>query len=234
PPAAKPVPARTSPTTTDACLPNELEVLIRARYPIIYVVSWEEERVERHLAEIARKRNKKFFVWTYTQGIIKPGAEAQRNKSGTGSPTDPLAARDAVLGQVDPAIYLFKDFHPFTEDNRSNIAIIRRLRDVAYNLRDTYKTIVIVAPMLRIAAELSKDVTIVEFALPRMDDFNRLLDRIIEDVKDKPRISINLDAEGRERLLHAASGLTLKEAENVFAKTLVLDGKLDAEDISIV
>ena len=29
-------------------------------------------------------------------------------------------------------------------------------------------------------------------------------------------------------------GLTLKEAENVFAKTLVLDGKLDADDISVV
>jgi AAA+ superfamily predicted ATPase len=218
----------------EARLQDEMEVLIRARYPIIYVVSWEEERVERHLAEIARKRNKKFFVWTYTQGIIKPGAEASRTKSGGGNTTDPLAALDAVLGQVEPAIYLFKDFHPFTEDNRCNIAIIRRLRDVAYHLRDTYKTIVIVAPMLRIAPELSKDITIVEFALPRMDDFNRLLDRIIEDVKDKPRISINLDAEGRERLLHAAGGLTLKEAENVFAKTLVLDGKLDADDISIV
>ena len=28
--------------------------------------------------------------------------------------------------------------------------------------------------------------------------------------------------------------MTLKEAENVFAKTLVLDGKLDADDISVV
>jgi len=26
---------------------EELEILIRARYPVIYVVSWEEERVER-------------------------------------------------------------------------------------------------------------------------------------------------------------------------------------------
>ena len=68
----------------------------------------------------------------------------------------------------------------------------------------------------------------------RVGDFNALLDRIIDDVKDKPQISITLDAEGRERLIHAARGLTLKEAENVFAKTLVIDGKLDAEDISVV
>ena len=213
---------------------DELEVLIRARYPIIYVLSWEEERVEKQLAQIATARNKKFHVWTYTQGIVRYGAEPQRAKSGTGSTTDPLAALDAVLQHVEPAIYLFKDFHPFTEENRANLAVIRRLKDVAYHLRDTYKTIVIVAPVMRIAPELDKDVTLVEFRPPDVKDFSKLLDRIIEDVKDKPQVRINLDAAGRERLVHAARGLTLKEAENVFAKTLVLDGTLDAEDVSIV
>jgi AAA+ superfamily predicted ATPase len=213
---------------------EELEVLIRARYPIIYVLSWEEERVEQRLSAIARKRNKQFYVWTYTQGIVKYGAEPQRTKSGTGSTADPLSALDAVLGHVEPAIYLFKDFHPFTEENRANLAVIRRLRDVAYHLRDSYKTIVLISPVVRIAPELVKDVTLVEFGLPCVEDFQRLLDRIVEDLKDKPQIRINLDAEGRERLLHAARGLTLKEAENVFAKTLVLDGKIDADDVSIV
>ena len=213
---------------------DELEVLIRARYPIIYVVSWEEERVEAQLAQIAASRGKKFHVWTYTQGIVRFGSEPQRAKSGTGSTTDPLAALDAVLQHVEPAIYLFKDFHPFTEENRANLAVIRRLKDVAYHLRDTYKTIVIVAPLMRIAPELDKDVTVIEFRPPDVKDFNKLLDRIIDDVKDKPQVRINLDPAGRERLVHAAQGLTLKEAENVFAKTLVLDGTLDADDISIV
>jgi AAA+ superfamily predicted ATPase len=213
---------------------KELEVLIRARYPIIYVLSWEEERVERCLRRIAEKREKNLFVWTITQGIVKSGAEAQRTKSGGGGTSDPLAALDAVLNQVEPAVYLFKDFHPFTDDNRCNVSVIRRLRDVAYHLRDTYKSLVVVAPLMRIAPELTKDVTVVEFGLPQTDDFNRLLDRIIGDVQDNPSVQINLDAEGRERLLHAARGLTLKEAENVFAKTLVLDGKLDSDDVSVV
>ncbi len=115
-----------------------------------------------------------------------------------------------------------------------NLRNIRRLRDVAHALRDTYKTVVLVSPIMKIPVELSKDVAVVEFGTPSVDDFNRLLDRIIDDVKDQPRISISLDADGREKLVHAARGLTLKEAENVFAKTLVLDGKLDAEDISVV
>jgi len=212
----------------------ELEVLIRARYPIIYVTSWEEERVERCLRRIAEGRNKKLFVWTVTQGILKSGVDQQQAKSGAGNTTDPLAALDSVVAQIEPAIYLFKDFHRFTADDRCNLAVLRRLRDVAYHLRDTYKSIVIVSPLMRIAPELVKDITVIEFGLPRAEDFNQLLDRIIEDVKDNPQVNIDLDDDARERLLHAARGLTLKEAENVFAKTLVLDGKIDADDVSIV
>ena len=213
---------------------EELEVLIRARYPIIYVVSWEEERVERCLKKIADARNKKLLVWTVTQGIVKSGAEPQRSKSTAGNTTDPIAALDAVIDQVEPAIYLFKDFHLFTSGERCNMQVIRRLRDVAHHVRDTYKSIVIVSPTMNIAAELAKDITVIEFGLPGPEDFNQLLLRIVEDVKDNPQIQINLDGEARERLLNAARGLTLKEAENVFAKTLVIDGKLDADDIGIV
>ncbi len=213
---------------------EELEVLIRARYPVIYVVSWEEERVERCLREIAEKREKNLFVWTVTQGIVKSGVEPQQTKMGGGNTADPLAALDAVIQQVQPAIYLFKDFHRFTVDDRCNLAVIRRLRDAAYHLRDTYKSLVIVAPSLRISQELAKDVTVVEFGLPTMADLDQLLDRIIDDVKDTPQVQIDLDADARERLLHAAGGLTLKEAENVFAKTLVLNGKLDANDVSVI
>ena len=112
--------------------------------------------------------------------------------------------------------------------------VIRRLRDVAHHVRDTYKSIVIVSPVMNIAPELAKDITVIEFGLPGPEDFNQLLARIVEDVKESPQIQINLAGESRERLLHAARGLTLKEAENVFAKTLVLDGKLDADDVSVV
>jgi ATP-dependent 26S proteasome regulatory subunit len=213
---------------------EELDVLIRARYAIIYVVSWEEDRVERYLREIAQRRKKNLFVWTVTQGISKSGSDPQRGKAGAGSTADPLAALDAVIQHVEPAIYLFKDFHRFSCDDRCNIAVIRRLRDLAHHLRDTYKTLVIVAPSLRISPDLAKDVTVLEFGLPDIADFSRLLDRIIEDVRDNPKVQIQLEAEDRERLLHAARGLTLKEAENVFAKTLVLDGRLDSQDISVI
>jgi len=226
--------AKPAPKPVSASATREIDVLIRARYPIIYVTTWEEERVERCLREIAERRRKNLFVWTITQGIVKSGSEPNRAKGGAGSTCDPIAALDAVVAQLEPAIYLFKDFHHFTEDNRANLTVVRRLRDVAHHLRDTYKSIVICAPVTRISQELSKDVTLVDFGLPGVEEFGELLDRIVDDVKGKPNIHIDLDESGRERLLAAARGLTLKEAENVFAKTLVLDGRLAASDVDVV
>src|SRR5205085_3670100 len=85
---------------------DELDVLIRARYPVIYVVSWEEERVEQQLARIAATRNKKLYVWTCTQGIVRSGSEPQSAKSGSGNTTDPVSALDTIMSHVEPAIYL--------------------------------------------------------------------------------------------------------------------------------
>ncbi|MGL4943903.1 MAG: AAA family ATPase [Thermoguttaceae bacterium] len=213
---------------------KELDVLIRARYPIIYIESWEEERVEKTLLDIAKKREKDFFVWTVTDGIIRADVETPKASGRSSKTTDPIAALDAAIEHVQGAIYLFKDFHRFTEETRCNLAVIRKLRDVAQHFRDSYKSLVIVAPNSKISPDLSKDVTVIRYALPTIDDFSRLLDKITEDVKGNPRIRIDLSKDDRTRLLNAARGLTLKEAENVFAKTLVLNGHLSSADISLV
>src|SRR5215203_3937833 len=71
PPQPQPQAAAAAVAVADAKRPtDELEILIRARYPVIYVVTWEEERLEQRLSEIARKRNKTFHVWTCSQGVV--------------------------------------------------------------------------------------------------------------------------------------------------------------------
>ena len=45
---------------------------------------------------------------------------------------------------------------------------------------------------------------------------------------------IELDEHGRQRLLQAALGLTLGEAENVFAKIIVKDERLSGDDVNEV
>ena len=92
---------------------TELELLIRARYPILYIISSEEMRVQNVILEIAAKRQKKAFEWSYSTGIVPAGTSIQSQKNRNAATKDPLAALDQVIEQVEPAIFIFKDFHPF-------------------------------------------------------------------------------------------------------------------------
>jgi hypothetical protein len=211
---------------------DELEILIRARYPIMYVVTWEEARVERRLRDIATKRKKELFCWSVTNGLTKSGSAAQAARSK--NLADPVEALDTVIEYKEPAIYLFKDFHPFMRARDSNVAVVRKLREVARALSDSYKTLVVTSPLMEIAPELEKDVCVLDFPLPGPEDFDALLRRICDDVSQNAKVKISLDDKSREKLVQAALGLTLQEGENVFAKAIVHDGKLSGDDVGIV
>ena len=161
---------------------TEIETLIRARYPILYVITSEEMRVQKILVEIAARRQKKVFEWTYSSGIVPAGASIQSQKGRNPATKDPLAALDLVIDQVEPAIFLFKDFHPFL--TRSNFAVIRRLKDIALHLKNSRKTIVLISPVMEIPAELDKEITVINFPPPGKEDLAALLDEAVEDLRE--------------------------------------------------
>ena len=207
-----PAPPAAAPPSVDA----QLETLIRARYPIIYVVSWEERRVEETLREICQRRGKKMLLWTYTTGMA--GNVASR---------DPLAALDYIMGAPDQSVFVLKDFHPFITD----VAVTRRLRDLVYALKTSYKTLIFVSPLLKLPPELEKEITVVDYQLPTLADLDRLLEGIIQSVRANPAVKTDMTPLEREQILKAASGLTSIEAENVFAKSIV---EKRAFDIDVV
>src|SRR3989449_7704504 len=210
----------------------ELEPLIRARYPILYIVSSEEMRVQHLVVEIAKKRQKKAFEWSYSTGIVPAGTSIQSQKHRNAATKDPLLALDQVIEQVEPALFIFKDFHPFLTKN--NFAIVRKLKEIALHLKNSFKTIILVSPLMEIPTELEKEITVLNYPLPSREDLSVLLDKIIAEVGQFKQVKIDLDDAGRERLLQAALGLTLGEAENVFAKIIVKDERLSGDDVNEV
>lgn len=215
---------------------DEIETLIRARYPILYIVSSEETRVQSVIVGLGQKRQKKVFEWSFTTGIVPAGTSIQSQKARNAATKDPLVALDQVIDHVEPALFIFKDFHPFLAkcNKSSNAAPIRKLKDVAVHLKNSYKTIILISPVLEIPEELEKEITVLNHPLPTREDLSELLDRIVEDVKQFKQVRIELDDAGRQRLLQAALGLTLGEAENVFAKIIVKDERLCGDDVNEV
>ena len=209
---------------------EEIEILLRARYPVLYIVTWEEARVEEALAQIARRREKKLYLWSVVRGIQAYNSSPDGSGRIDGRTTDANAALDYVLESVENAVYVFRDLHPFMSDP----SVTRRLRELSGYLKNSYKTIVIVGPTLQLPLELRKDIAVIDFDLPTRDELGDLLDRTLKEVKEATGRDIAVTPESRRRVLDAAAGLTLNEAENVLARTLVTSGGVSEADLPTI
>ncbi|HIK10595.1 MAG TPA: AAA family ATPase [Oscillatoriaceae cyanobacterium M33_DOE_052] len=205
---------------------EELNILVKAQYPLIYLVTSEEERTEMAIAKIAQdsKPQRRVFIWTLTHGMVEYGQPrvTQHNT------VSPQAAIDWAIRQREPGLFVFKDLHPFL-DGMGNAEVIRWLRDAVANFKGSQKTIVLMSPVQQVPIELEKEVVVIDFPLPDMAEIERVLS---EQLKSSQQRRLNTDA--REKLVKAALGLTRDEAEKVYRKALVTAGCLTEAEVNIV
>lgn len=203
---------------------EELHILVQAQYPLIYLVTAEEERAEQAIAKIAqlKPQNRRVYLWTVTHGIVEYGQPRQATQHNTVSPE---AAIEWTVRQKEPGIFIFKDLHPFI----SSAAVTRWLRDAIASFKGTEKAIILMSPYQEIPIELEKDVVVLDFPLPDLNELNQVLSEQLEVIKNR-----RTTTEVREKLLKATLGLTRDEAEKVYRKAYVKAGQLTEEEVDII
>src|ERR1700746_1749495 len=91
-------------------------------HPIVYVQTWEEGRVERvvaHLAKTFYKEAASYGVWSIVAGLQEDGKTGPDRLA-------PLQPLSEIIAGPGPGFYLLKDF-PAIMDGRPELT--RRLRD---------------------------------------------------------------------------------------------------------
>lgn len=206
---------------------EELDIYIRARYPLLWIVTAEEQRAVQELVALSEQQRKPLYVWSATTGLVNQ-ALTQRVD---GAKRDPLALLGAILDEREAGIWVLRDFHPFLRDH----TVVRRLREAALGLEASAKTIILLGSVLKIPPEMEKEITVVDFALPTASQLDDMIGKIINASSQNARIDINLDKRQRGRLVQACLGLTANEAANAVAKAIVqAGGRLDGDAIEAV
>ena len=215
-----------APRRTPPRFVQELDTLVRARYPLIYLVTPEEQRLEAILGELAASHCKALLGWTSTKGL-RPLDGAKGAAEDTKGPLEALAAIERL---PDPSLVILKDFHPFLSDP----VVVRAVRDLAHALKSTYTTVILLSPALVIPPEIEKEISVLDVPLPTYRDLLDLLKEIVEVVRRNNRAKVELTRDDADELIRAALGLTLSEAESAFAKAIATDGRLSRNDVSLV
>ena len=204
---------------------DDLDVLIRSRYPVIYLTSYEEDRVVQNIKIIAEKNKKKYYSWTITKGLIDEIA-TEDDISDLDAFNDPIDILQYINSSDENAIFVLKDFHSFMDD----FTVVRKLRDLYASLKLSHKNLIILSPFLNLPTELNKEVTVLDIPLPGSVDFLEL----INDIKENNKSLVELDKSESLSLSRAAHGLTLSEAENVFSKAIVCQKKLSPKGLDFI
>ncbi len=205
---------------------HEIEVLMRAKYPIVYIVTWEERRVEEALRQVSQKLQRNLHSWSVTQGMKPPVNRTTGPVKPTSLPGE-LEALALVHEAPEYTVFLLKDFHVYMKDSR----VVRLMRDLANRLRGRTQTLFIVSPNLNLPLELEKDVTVMEFPFPGPEDIEKQIQEAVAAVKDNPNLKVDLSAKQTEMLVRSAQGLTADEIESALARSLVETKTLSVEQI---
>lgn len=204
---------------------KDLEFLIRARYPVLYMLTSEEKRAEATIQRVAVNRQMKVFVWSVTEGMKNAD-----NTAGDWNPADykdPLKAVQFVLDRDVRGLFVLRDAHPF----QKNPEFVRKLRDVARRLKETKKTLILLSSVLAVPPEMEKELAVIEFPLPDLKEITEIFERVSRTAEEAFGRKLELDEKERERVIEGALGLTADEAENVFSKSLVQKGTFDIKVI---
>ena len=200
---------------------DELALFLKARYPIIYINTIEEDRVEYIIRKnIKTNLNRSIYSWDFVDGYTNnPNNEgfAKRN---------PLQALELVerLSSETPALFILKDFNRFLTD----LSISRKLRNISRILKLQPKTIIIIGSDLTIPKELQDLLTVLQFQLPLENEISQELDRLVTS------LNIQIDPQLFENLTRACQGLSLERIRRVLSKIIATYKTIDNNSIAIL
>ena len=213
----------------------KLSNLVRARFPMIYVTTFEEERATKYIKSIVTSEKqvkfpREVFTWTQTKGLFND--TTQKSIADTSCPCKML---DFVAKYDKDAVFILYDFHiNFGVKHRPpDYNSIRKIRDIIPDLKlgVARKTVFFVSPELIIPESLQKEITIFDFPLPNLDEIRSKFDAMLNQNK---AVTSNVNEEEKDKLCKAALGLTLQEAESAFALAMINDGTICIKDLSTI
>jgi SpoVK/Ycf46/Vps4 family AAA+-type ATPase len=201
---------------------NELILLLKARYSLLYIVTQEEDRVEYIIRKsVENLLNRNVFTWDFIDGYyinsINKNNLAKKN---------PLQALEFIETFVPESsnIFILKDFQKFLTD----ISVSRKIKNLLRIIKFKPTTILIIASSVLIPDELKDFITIIEFKLPLQLEIKNELEKLLNSLNQK------INYKFLENLTQACQGLSLERIRRVIAKIIATYKKIDERSINLI
>ncbi|MEK6791344.1 MAG: AAA family ATPase [Deltaproteobacteria bacterium] len=206
---------------------KELRIHIEARYPIIWLVSFEERRVEKIVENLCEAMRFQFWGWSVSRGLYG-GEKKKREVMGKEKILTTIEEKLAKGDDVNN-LFLLKDIAGYFGSHE----FLRRFRDLPLILDEhrTVNGICILSPTLsEIPPELEEDIVVLELSLPDYEEIAEMVSRTYGHLMPD-----TWHASTRSILYKSLQGLSMDNIRRVIRKAVSLNnGALNEDCISYI
>ena len=197
-----------------------LNFYLDAGFPIIYINSFEETKVDGIISSAMGGR--KGLEWNGSQGFCD--FKTKQNLI----PDNGLAETLSLLSadnELDRKFFVIKDAHLFFDDPK----VITCLKSIALKISHGLDAVVIiVSSVLKFPKELEKFITILEMDYPTQDEIKAQITAFADEQ------SVTITDELLEDMSMSFKGLTEFEIDNLLAAALADDGMFTRSDLKLI
>jgi AAA+ superfamily predicted ATPase len=202
----------------------DLRGLIRSFHSLIAIETVEEDRVKAILSEVATELNLPLFEWSVTTGFRRGHGLA------IGNTFDAFHVLQHIDDLRGDAIYLLKDLGP----HLSKPEVSRLLRELVNKLAHSYSAIVVTGDPIQLPHDIDSMAVHFELKLPDETERRDVVRAVVDAMKARQQVRVDLSRDDVHRLLQGLAGLTVHQTRRVIAQAILEDGMLSSADIERV
>ncbi|MBX9629772.1 MAG: AAA family ATPase [Burkholderiales bacterium] len=204
---------------------HDLKVILRSRFPLVVVESFEELRVLELLERVANLEDRPLFVWTLTEGLRRRSRPDSLPET-----RDPPDVLRHIHSTPQNGVYVLVDFHPFLNDPVHQ----RYLKTIAQDHGRSQKTLVFLSPRLELPADLSRMAARFQMAMPDLAAIRALVKTELDDWQFKNDARVQGHQEALDMLLQLLVGMSEDDARRLVRQAIYDDGAITIEDTARV
>jgi SpoVK/Ycf46/Vps4 family AAA+-type ATPase len=213
---------------------NELSLLVKSKYPVIFFESLDENHAIVQLKALADELDLIFYHWSLTDGLRRGD-----NKDPYYQSKEPTYMMHTVKfltnppegEEIPPGLFVLKDF----ERHLENVLVLRLFKDVINNIRNTKNTIVILAPEYKLPKDIESDSAHIIGGYPVEDEIETVIKEMIKDLRRTHKgIDFSIDPGDLKTIINGLKGLSIQQIKNIINQCVLHDNMLTIKDLSAI
>ncbi len=210
---------------------QDISLLIKSRYPLIYIETVDEDYSLARLREAASVSGLAIYRWSMSGGLRRG-----ENKNSIYQTNEPAGMLKNILQIIqspsrEPVLLILKDLNKHLD----NPVILRACKDLIKQINNTRDTVIILSYEYSLPKDLALSAAHIVCGYPREKEIGRILHQTITELPGWHRqVKISLDFREEKQVVRALQGLTEQQIRNVLHQTALENNTLCIKDLSAI